>query len=405
MITFYSIIWTLINCMIMAGIICALRTKTDFVTRYGTSVLKILTLLCIIRILFPLEFPDFQFVIADSYFYAAIYKLVQPVFSPRLPDSLMVYMFLLWIAGAVFCTYHLLKESLHTYRSIREHSREADSRVLNTLASIDPSCKLPVFICDSIAVPTLAGYLKAGIYLPGYEYTDRELHYILLHEYTHWKHKDIWKRLAMNVICIMFWWNPAVYSISSGVGHLLEFNCDRLLSRDISDREVVYYLDSIRTSYIRLEDNPQPIRTSLFTIEFVNTSKKSDVLRRFDLLMYRDTSIRKKLYPKILIVLVGLLWIFASYFFIWQSKYETPDHAMWTPNKTDLSVSRISDDSNTYLVEQKDGSYIFYFNEFSMDVPAKDVEDGLYDIYPIIEYEEEASLLQTILETIRSWLP
>lgn len=44
------------------------------------------------------------------------------------------------------------------------------------------------------------------------------------------------------------------------------------------------------------------------------------------------------------------------------------------------------------MKEQADGSYIFYYdnqNGFSMEVSAEDVEAGLYDFYPIVEYQEE----------------
>lgn len=44
---------------------------------------------------------------------------------------------------------------------------------------------------------------------------------------------------------------------------------------------------------------------------------------------------------------------------------------------------------NAYLLEQEDGSYIFYFYGTYTEVSAEDVESGLYDFYPIIEYQEK----------------
>lgn len=62
---------------------------------------------------------------------------------------------------------------------------------------------------------------------------------------------------------------------------------------------------------------------------------------------------------------------------------------MWTPNKVDREVAYVSDGNNAYLEEQKDGSYLFYLYGMTVEVPASDVEAGLYDFYPIVEYQED----------------
>lgn len=405
MITFYSIIWTLINCILMSFVIFILRTRTNFLARYGSSVLSILTIFCIIRILFPIEFPEHQFIIADSYIYSTVYKLIQPIFSPRLPDSLMIYVYLLWACGAIFSTLRLIKESIGVQKVIRDNTCEEDIHALEILKSIDSSSNLLVYKCYGISVPVLAGYFKQGIYLPDYPYTDQELHYIILHEYTHWKRKDIWKKFFMNIICVLVWWNPAVYSIRKAFSQLLEFNCDKILTKNISEEDVVDYLDTLRISFARSK-NPT-ITTNLYTIEFVNTSKKAKatIRQRFDLLLERNSAIRKKILPKCIIVLVGAVWMYCSYYFIWQTKYSTPEQALWRKDIfTDKKVANIADNNNAYLEEQKDGSYIFYYENFSMPVTSEDMKSGLYDFYPIIEYEEDKSFIQTIISTIIDWI-
>ena len=62
---------------------------------------------------------------------------------------------------------------------------------------------------------------------------------------------------------------------------------------------------------------------------------------------------------------------------------------MWTPNKVDSTVEYVYDGNNAYLEEQADGNYILYFTNSTMEVSAEDVESGLYDFYPIIEYQED----------------
>ena len=178
----------------------------------------------------------------------------------------------------------------------------------------------------------------------------------------------------------------AVYVIRKEVTQLIEFRCDKTLSKDFSDEEIVNYLDILLTSFERAQ-NPL-IKTNLYTIEFVNTSKQYTIRQRFDLLLHRYTVTRHRWLPQALIVLLGLAWMFCSYYFIWQTNYDIPEDSVKNENTTDRIVTDIANNDNTYLEEQADGNYILYFTDFSMEVSAEDVESGLYEFYPIIEYEK-----------------
>lgn len=403
MITFYSIIWTLINCIFMAFVIYVLRTRTGFLAKYGTGVLGILTIFCIIRILFPVEFPNHQYVIADSYLFAKLFKPINELLFPVFPEWFLPIVILLWVSGAIFHIIRSLIEARKTQRIISDRNCRDTSRGARALADIDPACRLPVRICPGIAVPSLVGYIRQGIYLPDYPYTDRELHYIVLHEYTHWKRKDIWKMSLVNLLCIFIWWNPAVHSIRKAFTQLLEYNCDKALSRDISEQDVVRYLDTLYRSLCRTKE---PVnRINPYVISFISTTRKKVMRQRFDLLLKRNSAERRRLLPKIVIVLIGLLWMYCSYYFILQTNYEAPKESLFTANKAELDVIHIADDHNTYLVEQEDGTYLFYFNDFCTEVPASDVEAGMYDYYPIIKYEKDKDIIQQIISMITSWIP
>ena len=61
----------------------------------------------------------------------------------------------------------------------------------------------------------------------------------------------------------------------------------------------------------------------------------------------------------------------------------------------------MSQDENSYLRELEDGSYVFVFNNFTIEVPKEDVEEGLYEHYPIIEYEKDKNVLFDFLDKIK----
>ena len=57
---------------------------------------------------------------------------------------------------------------------------------------------------------------------------------------------------------------------------------------------------------------------------------------------------------------MSVIWFVASYYFILQPKYNIPQvdvHQGDTPF--------VADDENSYLEEQKDGTYIFYYGKYS----------------------------------------
>lgn len=390
MITVYSLFWSIINCCLMAFVIFLLRTRTMLISKYGTAVLRFLTICCIVRILFPVEFPKHQYILADNFLYSWIVEHFKFILRPDFHRMVLTILIIIWIGGSLFSIFRLLKKSREVQKVIRDNGCTDYPEAAEVLASIDEDCHLSVRICSGISVPVLAGYYRPAIYFPEYSYTKRELRYILLHEYTHWRRHDIWKKLFMNIVCVLIWWNPAVYVIRKEVTQLIEFRCDKTLSKDFSDEEIVNYLDILLTSFERAQ-NPL-IKTNLYTIEFVNTSKQYTIRQRFDLLLHRYTVTRHRWLPQALIVLLGLAWMFCSYYFILQTKYSFSEQSVQIEDVKSKTVVNIAGEENAYLEEQENGSYIFYYdnnNGFSMEVSADDVKSGLYDFYPIIEYKED----------------
>lgn len=391
MITIYSLFWSIINCCLMAFIIFLLRTRTTLISRYGTAVLSFLTVCCVIRILVPVEFPKHQYILADNFIYSWIVKHFKFILLPEFRQTVLIVFIIIWILGSLFSIFRLMRKSARVQKVIRANACTDNPTAAKVLASIDADCKLPVRICSGISVPVLAGVFHPAIYFPDYPYTEQELRYVLLHEYTHWKRKDIWKKLAMNVICVLVWWNPAVYIIRKELTQLIEFHCDRTLVKNLSSEEIVDYLSLLMISFKRAQ-NPL-IKTNLYTIEFVNTSKQYTIMQRFDLLLHRREATRcRRLVPALLVVL-GLVWMFCSYYFILQTQYSFSDDSVKKQDVVDRTVVGVSKDQNAYLEEQKDGTYIFVFNEFSLEVSKEDVEAGLYDVYPIIEYENSSNVI------------
>lgn len=174
------------------------------------------------------------------------------------------------------------------------------------------------------------------------------------------------------------------------------------MSKDFSEEEILDYLDILLTSFERAQ-NPL-IKTNLYTIEFVNTSKQYTIRQRFDLLLQRYTVTRRRWLMQTLIVLLGLGWMFCSYYFILQTKYSFSEELVQNEDILRQPVVEISNGGNAYLQEQSDGTYIFHYNGKEIEVPSSDVDAGLYAFYPIIEYEDDENIFEVFLQKLQKIL-
>lgn len=66
-----------------------------------------------------------------------------------------------------------------------------------------------------------------------------------MHEYLHWKRKDLWKKFIINIIGMIFWWNPLAYLLCKDLDQIIELNCDNAMSNKYSEMDTLYYLDTL----------------------------------------------------------------------------------------------------------------------------------------------------------------
>ena len=105
------LIWSIINCCLMAFVIFLLRTRTMLISKYGTAVLRFLTICCIVRILFPVEFPKHQYILADNFLYSWIVEHFKFILHPDFHRMVLTILIIIWIGGSLFSIFRLLKKS------------------------------------------------------------------------------------------------------------------------------------------------------------------------------------------------------------------------------------------------------------------------------------------------------
>lgn len=110
--------------------------------------------------------------------------------------------------------------------------------------------------------PMVAGALHPVLLVPAGE-APKGADCMLAHELTHIKRHDVAKKLLLTLVCILHWYNPAVWLLSARAGRDIEEACDAetLHGRDAAYRAA--YADALMTAVRR---NCGPALTSGFAL-------------------------------------------------------------------------------------------------------------------------------------------
>lgn len=381
MLSLYSLIWTFLISCPMLLLIFILRRRSDYLTKYGVTFISILYIFCTVRMLFPIEFPSHQKVICDLYLYSFLMNLYAK--SEDIHKKIvMAIIIAIWIIGIIVAVVRKMREWNRVKGYLIKGTSEGDGVAEGILKKIDPECPIKIEYNLAIAEPFIKGLRHPVIYLPEKECNEKELEFILMHEYLHWKRKDLWKKFVINIIGIIFWWNPLAYLLCKDLDQIIELNCDNAMSKRYSEMDTLYYLDTL--TYMAGGRRANFDEVSSDTLGFVKELEVRPLKQRFHYVMFKkdDKKIQRKM--NLFILCVSVVWFMASYYFILQPKYNIPQvdvHQGDTPF--------VADDENSYLEEQKDGTYIFYYGKYSEKLSKEEAESGVYDRYPIIKYNEK----------------
>lgn len=163
----------------------------------------------------------------------------------RLWDFLCTYFLPLWLAGAVlhflwftfsyllFC--HRLKRDS---QSLQEH----EQALLDNLRG-----RHTVTVCRSplAATPMLVGLLRHRIILPDTPITTRQLEYILRHELTHLRRRDLWFKWFTVAATSVHWFNPLMPWIRREIARCCELSCDEAVIGTLDAQQKQWYGETL----------------------------------------------------------------------------------------------------------------------------------------------------------------
>ncbi len=138
---------------------------------------------------------------------------------------------LVWLVAAL----GLLIRKITIYQGFMRYIRAgltpvSDIERLDELSIVaeQSGIKKPIELCVNplVSSPLLIGFFRPCIVLPSADIPEKDFHYIILHELTHYKRRDMFYKWLVQITVCLHWFNPLVSLMSREVTRACEFSCD-----------------------------------------------------------------------------------------------------------------------------------------------------------------------------------
>ncbi|MFR3787387.1 MAG: M56 family metallopeptidase [Agathobaculum desmolans] len=322
-----------------------LLRHTRFKQHFGVLSMVMLYLFCAVRLFLPIEFP-YTLIAADSVIYPRIYSLLMQDFANR---PLLILLCCLWLLGFCELLFRYVRQYRKAIYSITHYAEPWDERTAALLEQVQRQTgrRIKVHGCTANHIESAfgIGVLRKYIMLPARDYTEDELRYVLLHEYTHFLNHDTVVKLLVTLFCMVFWWNPVVYLLQKDLEQTLEIKCDLSVARMLNAKERAAYLRTILT----LMKQPRSERRLPFAATALFRSDADAAIReRFETVMTYAAKPHNRAASAAFASVFAVLLI-ASYAVLPQPKFEAPSST--EPGAIDF------DSSTAYIKQDHVGGY------------------------------------------------
>ena len=181
---------------------------------------------------------------------AIVPQATQKASNPTLTVQQVIL--LVWMCVGILLTTYYLLSYLKTHHRIMRSSHPCTNEDITELFSetaaelgINSIPQLRIVKNYDDAGPFTMGITKPIIFLPGEDIPSQDLKYILRHELTHCRKRDIlWEGLLLTA-CIIYWFHPLVWLMQKLAQQSIEKSCDEEILKNASSECRKEYSDVI----------------------------------------------------------------------------------------------------------------------------------------------------------------
>lgn len=335
----------------------------NLLVSFGYKMFAVLLGITFLRVVLPVQFPFTANIVLPETFSRAISFLGYHFYqSEHLNISVWFIFELVWAIGilvglSIFLTRHLIFNHQVVWNSRNLSSDERYCRLLEEICGDRPN-PFWVFELNGLEVPVLYGIRHPRILIPaGLEIPDKELRYLLSHEATHHYHHDILIKLGLNLLTIVYWWNPACYVLRAQLDAVLEMRVDNRVAGSTFDSRFGYLNCLVYVAEIDVDRKVKRIKPPANSIALFNMRRFNSLTNRFDIMGRTPKRYAKSLHIAALVVTVSL-YLF-SYIFIFEARYAAPE---------ENTIAMDSSEEGFYAVLNEGNTYSVYYGNYLLEV-------------------------------------
>ena len=398
-ISLYSVLTTFLWFNVFVLLLCILRWKLKILLGYQLFPLLLLIGLSVVRLLVPVE-PFFALEVESTRVLPFLQDRSRVEVAAIGGQTVTVASLVILVLSAVSLALLVRLFFLLRRKSsqLRQGARTDDPRLLAIFQRVKaeaPSrrqCRL--YVSDQCPGPCIFGVVRSHVLIPRElcALGDRDLYYVLKHEWRHHLEYDVAVKLLIECLCCLLWWDPLVYLLRYNLNQTLELKCDAKVTREFQEEERLSYaealMNTLRVCGRKSVDQP---RETMLSIPFLGATlakrrvkADEDLIQRFDVVLEvdrRDSRIMKKTFAAAMIFLFSV-----SFCFVVQP-YSLPaleDLTVETKSEDTVGPFRISPDTS-FFVDNQDGTYsLFVDGEYLHDVEGQAIESEMFQSIPII---------------------
>lgn len=156
------------------------------------------------------------------------------------------HVWLIWLVAALV----LLIRKITIYQSFMRYIKAGSAPVSDvemldrlSVAAEREGIKKPIelYVNPLTSSPLLIGFFHPCIVLPSADISEKDFHYIILHELTHYKRRDMFYKWLVQITVCLHWFNPLAHLMSREITKACEFSCDEaVLAKMGSDNAQEY---------------------------------------------------------------------------------------------------------------------------------------------------------------------
>lgn len=357
--------YTLIYCLICKKI--GWRTLRAF----GIGIV-----LLIVRCCLPFELPGVK-VFEFGGWYGALYQWLNPYYAEGITP--LKVLLIIWATGSLVFLLHLVYRLYKQQKTIRQNADTLCTRLSSIYHTVlwEMSCSSAGHICIAAdySTPMMAGFFKPHILFPQdmADLPEDDLKYIFQHEITHFKEKDLWIKLFVELLCCALWWNPVVYLLRICISQLLEMRCDSLVCSKLNQNQQLEYSHTLLNSFKK--NSHYPI---FVTAEYLGYPSNDRLKQRFTQILYAPSQPKNKTIS-ILIGTLAILAFVGSYSVIILPHSSPKDSGViYESDKTSFE--------NSYILRMPDGSLEVYVeHQLYAIIDETQLHNEPFSVMPIID--------------------